>query len=143
MPPTQSLITIAFAIALVVFFLSMRFLNRFAAARHLKYIAPLEAKSSRIVRADQVWKLLHAVLRILWIIIFVILVYAYLAYLLGLFPWTRALSTRLSGLVSDRLLTVGVAILDALPDLLLVAVLILITRYVLEDSALVLRCPEG
>ncbi len=129
-------VTIAFAIALVVFFLSMRFLNRFAAARHLKYIAPLEAKSSRIVRADQVWKLLHAVLRILWIIIFVILVYAYLAYLLGLFPWTRALSTRLSDLVGDRLLTVGVAILDALPDLLLVAVLILITRYVLKIARL-------
>ena len=56
-------ITVAFALALVVFFLFMRFLNRFAAARHLKYIAPLEAKSSRIVRADQVWKLLHAILR--------------------------------------------------------------------------------
>ena len=124
--------TVGFAVVLVVFFLFMRFLNRFAAARHLKYIAPLEAKSSRIVRADQVWKLLHAILRTLWIIIFVILAYGYLAYLLGLFPWTRALSVRLSGLVGDRLLTVGVAILDALPDLLLVAILILLTRYVLK-----------
>jgi small-conductance mechanosensitive channel len=129
--------TLAFAIALVVFFLFMRFLNRFAAARHLKYIAPLEAKSSRIVRADQVWKLLRAVLRTLWVIIFVILVYAYLEYLLGLFPWTRELSIRLSGLVSDRLLTVGVAILDALPDLLLIAILILITRYVLKITRMV------
>ncbi len=129
-------ITIAFAIALVVFFLFMRFLNRFAAARHLKYIAPLEAKSSRIVRADQVWKLLRAILRTLWVIIFVILVYAYLEYLLGLFPWTRALSIRLSGLVSDRLLSVGVAILDALPDLLLIAILIFMTRYVLKITRL-------
>ena len=129
-------ITIAFAIALVVFFLFMRFLNRFAAARHLKYIAPLEAKSSRIVRADQVWKLLRTVLWTLWVIIFVILIYAYLEYLLGLFPWTRALSIRLSGLVSDRLLTVGVAILDALPDLLLIAILVFITRYVLKITRL-------
>ena len=72
----------------------------------------------------------------LWVIIFVILVYAYLEYLLGLFPWTRALSIRLSGLVSDRLLTVGVAILDALPDLLLIAILVFITRYVLKITRL-------
>jgi hypothetical protein len=89
-----------------------------------------------VSRRDQVWKLLRAILRTLWVIIFVILVYAYLEYLLGLFPWTRALSIRLSGLVSDRLLTIGVAILDALPDLLLIAILIFITRYALKITRL-------
>jgi small-conductance mechanosensitive channel len=128
--------TIAFAVALALLFVFMRFFNRFAAARHQQYIAPLEVKSSRIVRADRVWRLLHTMLRGFWILVFVILSCLYLEYLLGLFPWTRALSDRLSDLITDRLVSVGVAILDAIPDLLLVAILILITRYVLKITRL-------
>jgi small-conductance mechanosensitive channel len=128
--------TIAFALALVLLLAFMRSFNRFAAARHQKYIAPLEAKSSRILRADQIWRLLHAVLRGFWILVGVILFYAYLNFLLGLFPCTRAFSNRLSDLVGDPVLTAGVAILEAIPDLILVLILIVITRYLLRLTRL-------
>lgn len=128
--------TIAFALALVLLLVFMRSFNRFAATRHQKYIAPLEAKSSRILRADQIWRLLHAVLRGFWILAGVILFYAYLNFLLSLFPWTRAFSDRLSDLVGDRVLTAGVAILEAIPDLILVLILIVITRYLLRLTRL-------
>jgi len=128
--------TIAFALALVLLLAFMRSFNRFAAARHQKYIAPLEAKSSRILRADQIWRLLHAVLRGFWILAGVILFYAYLNFLLSLFPWTRAFSDGLSDLVGDRVLTAGVAILEAIPDLILVLILIVITRYLLRLTRL-------
>jgi small-conductance mechanosensitive channel len=124
--------TVVFALALAVLLVFMRSFNRFAAARHQKYLAPLEAKSSRVVRADQVWRMLHTVLSGFWILAVVILSYVYLDFLLGLFPWTRAISNRLSDLVGERLLSAGGAILDAIPDLILVFILILITRYVLR-----------
>jgi small-conductance mechanosensitive channel len=124
--------TIVFALALALLLVFMRFFSRFAAARHRKYIAPLEARSSRVVRADQIWRLVHAVLRGFSILAAVILSYVYLEFLLRLLPWTRALSNRLYDLVSERLLSAGVAILHAIPDLILVLILILITRYVLK-----------
>ncbi len=128
--------TLVFALAIALFLVFVRSFNRFAAARHQKYIAPIEAKSSSIVRADQIWRVLHAVLGALWVLLAVILSYVYLDFVLGLFPWTRGFSARLSDLVNERLQTAGVAILEAVPDLILVLIVIVITRYVLKMTRL-------
>jgi small-conductance mechanosensitive channel len=128
--------TLVFALAIALLLGFARSFNRYAAARHQKYTAPIEARSSRLVRADQIWRLLHALLWGLWVLVAVVLSYVYLVFLLSLFPWTRAFSTRLSDLMSERLQTVGVAILEAVPDLILVLIVIVITRYALKMTRL-------
>jgi small-conductance mechanosensitive channel len=62
----------------------------------------------------------------------VLLILTYLNLGLSFFPWTRAISQHLLGYVKATLVTMGYAILDQIPGLTFIAILFLITRYVLK-----------
>jgi small-conductance mechanosensitive channel len=67
--------------------------------------------------------------RVAWI---VVIAYFSLNIVLGFFPWTRALSKRVLSIVLDPLRSMGTAFVDALPGLVFIAVLWIVTRYVLK-----------
>jgi small-conductance mechanosensitive channel len=62
----------------------------------------------------------------------VVLLYVWLLYVFSRFPWTRGISAAVVGYILDPLRAVGAATLAALPDLFYLAVIALITRYVIK-----------
>ncbi|HZW35620.1 MAG: mechanosensitive ion channel family protein, partial [Deltaproteobacteria bacterium] len=60
------------------------------------------------------------------------LAYAWLLYVLSLFPWTRGISAAILGYILDPLRGFGVAVLAALPDLFVLAIIGCITGYFLK-----------
>lgn len=100
--------------------------------RFRKRIEDLEVKSLRIVRAHQLWAAATAVVRLVRTLLVLVLLYAYLNLVLGLFPWTRGLARDLLSLVGDPLIAMGGAFVAYLPKLFFLIILVIIARFVLK-----------
>jgi small-conductance mechanosensitive channel len=102
---------------------AQRFAERGAAAVRLRKVEFMQAESVR--------QLVRAMVRLAyWLLVFAILYY-YLQYALRLFPWTRPLGERLLDLFVNPLRTLGLGLVESLPDLLFLVVLAIVTRYLL------------
>ncbi len=99
-------------------------------------IHALEIQSFEIVRAEQIWAVLRGLSRWSWIVFVLLLAYLYLNFVLGLFPWTRVLAGYLFGLLVNPLRKIGTALIGIIPDLVFIAILFVITRYVLKVTRL-------
>jgi len=96
---------------------------------HLK---ALEAQSARFLKAQQLANALRGAIKIVYMLLKVALVFFYLNFVLGLYPWTRLFAARLFDLILGPMRTMVLAILDAVPDLVFIAMLILVIRYILK-----------
>jgi small-conductance mechanosensitive channel len=101
--------------------------------RHFQsHMKELEARSFRVLSVEELKSTCHRGLRAVHVVIALVLVLASLNYALSLFPWTRLLARQGAALLVDPLRTMGHGLLDALPGLAFIAILIIITRYVLK-----------
>lgn len=130
-------------IATVVFLLALwatrwifRRINQTLEVRYRERISRLEARTFRLLDAEQLWALLRGVVRAVKILALLALVYLYLNLVLALFPWTRPLANRLTEWLIDPLLTITRGVIAAIPDLIFVLIIIVITRYVLKMARL-------
>jgi small-conductance mechanosensitive channel len=55
--------------------------------------------------------------------------YAYLNYVLALFPWTRSLGRSLFAMAIDPLRTMALGFIGIIPNLVFIAILVVVTRY--------------
>jgi hypothetical protein len=121
---------------LVLLLLALRRLFRWleivAERRFESRIEGLEAQSFHLLRARQVLTALHTILKTLSVVSVLVLVYVYLNFVLGLYPWSRPLAQYLFALFLHPLYTIGTAVLTTLPNLVFVAILVMLTRYVLR-----------
>ncbi len=135
-----SLYTIgATVLLLAVLWLGRSVHRRIDAAMERRYkskIHGLEIQSFEIVRAERIWGGLQGLVRWSWIILALSVAYLYLHFVLGLFPWTRALAGDLLGFVVNPLRTMGAAFIDIIPNIAFIAILIVITRYVVKMTRL-------
>jgi small-conductance mechanosensitive channel len=92
----------------------------------------LENKSFSLIQATKLWKAYHVFFKILWTVFVIILIAAFINYLLGLFPWTSGLEAYLLKILLDPILSFGKGILTLIPDLIFLAVIYLVARYVLK-----------
>jgi len=97
-----------------------------------RHIESLEAKSLRIVQAEQIWSALRAALKVVRILFMLFLFYIYLNSVLGLFPWTRLLARTLLYYVINPLTTMGSAVIEYLPKLFFLLILVIVVRYILK-----------
>lgn len=111
---------------------AMKRLDGFLERRVKARLAGIEEKSLRILSAAQLWQTLRGLRSLLWTLIVLSAALVYLAFLLQLFPWTRWIGVRLFDLLFDPLRTIGMGILDAIPDLLFLAVLVIVVRFALK-----------
>ena len=88
--------------------------------------------SFELVQEVRIVGILVALARWFRILTTVVLVYSWLLYVLSLFPWTRRIATAIIGYILTPLRDFGAAILTALPDLFVIAVIVFITRYVIK-----------
>jgi small-conductance mechanosensitive channel len=119
------------ALVALVIWLSRRAQKAFETT-YRQRVQSVGIQSFQIVRAEQIWVVLRRALGAVRAIVILGLVFVFLEYVLGLFPWTRGASSRLFRYVLDPLGTMGWGIANAIPDLLFLVILFLITRAVLK-----------
>jgi len=92
----------------------------------------LEAHSFRLVQAKKISAALRGLIVSLRVLAIMVVVYGYLHVVLELYPWSRSLSHQLSAIFLDPLANMGASFLNELPNLVFLAILTLVTRYLLK-----------
>ncbi len=126
-------------IATAIFFGLIKLLNRFFPLLYRwlrqapgKLIPPIRIQSLEIVSGDKVAKLLLTLARGVRVALYAVLVYIYLSVVFSFFPWTRGLGATLFNYVLEPLRDMGLAFVSYIPDLIFIAVVIAVTRYLLK-----------
>src|SRR5208337_2398386 len=126
------LATIVFITFLVLLFKLFRRLKDLMETRYKAKIHSINIKSVEIVHARRVTALLHGTMNLVRLLILLIIIYIYLHLVLSFFPWTRPFANQLLGYVLVPLKIIGRALIGNIPNLIFIAVLAIITRYVLK-----------
>jgi hypothetical protein len=63
--------------------------------RYRARIERFEDRAQHIINVDQVWRVLTGLLNVAWVVGIAVMLYAYLNYVLALFPWTRGFAKSL------------------------------------------------
>ena len=125
---------------LVALLFAMRWLFRWmerAVERHFQsHLKELEARSFKLLSVEELKSAWHNGLRAVHVLVGLVLVIACLDYALSLFPWTRQAARRGAALFIDPLTTMWTGLVDALPGLVFIAILVIVTRYVLRLTQL-------
>jgi small-conductance mechanosensitive channel len=124
---TAALVLLVFAVIWI-----FRKLDQLLEKRFKRRIEELEAKSQRILRAQQVWSALKVALRVTRTLLLLLLIYVFLNFVLSLFPWTRHIANILLGYIISPLKIIGEGFVDYLPSLFFLIVLFLLIRYLLR-----------
>ncbi|MDH4236511.1 MAG: mechanosensitive ion channel family protein, partial [Nitrospira sp.] len=97
---------------------------------------PVKIQRVELLSADQLAAALTGTAKTIRILAILILIYIYLTTVLGIFPWTRSISAALFTAVLSTLQTIGQAFATYVPDLVSIAVIVVVTRYILKVIAL-------
>lgn len=97
-------------------------------------IDELEARTFRVLDAKHLWVALLGFVRGIWVVALVAVVYLYLEFVLSLFPWSRPLSNLLTDWLLGPLRTVVDAVLYAIPGLIIIALIVVLTRFLLKAA---------
>ena len=118
------------AVATVVFLFAVWGLVRLTGALRRSMAARVSARVARLgvidsdgLSADNLSRAVGAVLLLLRVMLILVLLDYYLTFVLGLFPWTRAISNRLLGYAFTPIRSVVLALVGYLPKLLFLIVI--------------------
>ena len=123
-------------LVLVLFLYHLLFPRLYTGIRGLgeTRIRSIRVGSYELFRASRVASTLVALVRWFRILTTALLFYSWLLYVLSLFPWTRGISAAVIGYILDPLKAFGAALLAYLPDLFVLAIIGVITRYIIKFS---------
>ena len=124
--------TVACVALLFLFKKLLRRLDTLIETRYLERIHSIHIKSIEIIQAQRVRALIQGALTVIRFIFISVLLFAYVHLLLSFFPWTRPFAGRLLGYLLVPLRVIGNGVVKHIPNLLFIAVLTLITRFVLK-----------
>ncbi len=124
--------TLGLLVAAYGLFRLRRWVRRRVERRYSGVVHDLSFQSLQVIKAEHMWRVFQGALTLLWGILVVALFYAYLRFTLGLFPWTRGLSNGLVTLAVDPLRFLGQQLIAQVPNLVFLAILFLITRFVIR-----------
>jgi small-conductance mechanosensitive channel len=119
------------AVAVLVVWLSRRAQTALEAL-YQRRVQSVGIQSFQVVRAEQILLALRRALVGARAIAIFVLAFVYLQYVLALFPWTRATGNQLLGYLLHPLGIMGRGAAGAIPDILFLAVLFFVTRYLLK-----------
>lgn len=128
--------SVVFVVALWLVLALMRRLRNFADRRYKDHVHDVAIQSFRIVHAKQIWTGVTTLLRWCSWLAAGIVTYLYIEYVLSLFPWTREFARHLLDLLLDPLTAMARAAWAALPDVIFIAVVYFIVRYLLRLTRL-------
>ncbi len=108
-----------------------RSLDRIVVRQLQSRLKALEKQSARFIRAQQLARLLRALIKAVHAVLLALTLYFYLNFVLGLYPWTRPFADWLFDLILTPLRSMGAGVLATIPDLVFLVILFFVTRYVL------------
>jgi small-conductance mechanosensitive channel len=126
------LATILALVTLAVILRVIRSVIRWLERRYTGRVKALSIRSFELVRVERLWFVLRGTLRFVGGISLVVVAVGYLRYTLALFPWTAGAASQIDGWVLAPLALLGSGLLAKIPDLVFLAVLIVIVRYALR-----------
>ena len=141
-----ALSAIATVVYLGLLFLLVRFHRRLAAnaeataERRLQKISSTDLNSVRDSRAAQIVR--HVVM-VATVLTAAVVTYMWLTFVLRRIPFTRALGESLRGILLDVIVNGALAVARAMPDLLMVGLIAVITRVLVRLSNLVFQAAEA
>jgi len=109
-----------------------RKINRRIEERFTGWKKGLHIQSFEIVRADKISELLKGCGRGIRLILVLICLYIYLQFVLGFFPLTRPIADQVFAYVLSPLKTIGKGFILQIPNLIFIAILVLLVKYVLK-----------
>jgi len=132
--------TAALSLSVYLVVLAFRRVDRLLEKRYKTTVEGLHLKTFRILESEQIWSGIRASNRLLRTLLIIFLLFIYRQFVLGLFPWTKTLSSRLLWLTLDPLQTMGLAVIEAVPNLTFLLILAIIIRYALKLQEMYFRC---
>ena len=126
------LASVIFVGAIVLVLRSWRKIKTMVERRLAKRIPSVKVQTFQILSARQIWNALSLLGELIGILAFLISCYLYLQFTLRLFPWTQALAERLLTYILEPLIVIGNAIGAEIPNLILIFLVLVITRYALK-----------
>jgi small-conductance mechanosensitive channel len=95
-------------------------------------VQDLASKTHHLFHPHQLWTLVAGLLRFLRIVAYLTLTYFYLNAVLGLYPWTRPFARTLFRFVVNPLESLWLGFVSALPNLIFLVILWVLTTYLLK-----------
>lgn len=119
------------ALLFLVFWLMKKF-NLILESKLKTKIENLESRSFQLVKSNQLWLSLYGLIKGLKFLAVLIIVFIYLQYVLGLYPWTRFVSISLIDFFITPVSAVGTALLNFIPNLAFLIVIFFVAKYILK-----------
>ena len=127
-----ALATLGLLVGLWLGLRALRLVRRTLDERYRSRLHDVRFQTIELVRAEHLWQGLNRVFTALAVLLALLLGYAYLEYVLLLFPWTRGLGLRLSDMLLGPVAALGLGALGYIPNLVFLVVLALVTRALLR-----------
>jgi len=120
------------AVALIALWWLRRHVDR-GLEKHVRArVQSVGISTFEIVRAERLWGLVRGLLRAVEALAALVLLYAYLEYVLGLFPGSRGIANQLAGWVVGPVETIARGVVAVIPNLIFLAILFVIVRWLLR-----------
>jgi hypothetical protein len=126
-------------IAALLMFASHRAFRLLEKAAEQRFKPQLEGRpilALQLFQSKQLWTALHSFLKALRVLSVLVIFYVYLSFVLDLYPWSQPLAQQLFAIFLNPLYTLGTSFLGALPNLAFLAILFVLTRYLLKATRL-------
>lgn len=124
-------------LTVLLLFVIVRLLRRLTArieSRYQSAIRHIEEGSFQVISAHSIWTAVHLAARIVGLVAAAALLYVYLHFALSLYPWTRGLAVNLRELTLAPVLALGRQLLGSIPNLLVIALIVVATRYLISAA---------
>jgi small-conductance mechanosensitive channel len=102
-------------------------------------IRSIRIQRLELLSAQRITEILQAACRLIGVTLLLVITYAYLSVVLSFFPWTRGFSSALVGYVVSVAAVAARAIMAEIPNLFMIGIIALISRYVIKFCGLIFR----
>ncbi len=105
---------------------------KLVALRGGTFIPAIRIQNVEVVSADRITDALLWLTQVIRVLVLILLLEVYASSVLGSFPWTRDLAGELIGYLVKPLIAIGQAFIKHVPNLISIAVIVLVTHYIVK-----------
>ncbi|OYD60537.1 UNVERIFIED_ORG: mechanosensitive ion channel-like protein [Burkholderia sp. CF145] len=124
--------TALLALVIAVLLVLNRWLDKALSRRLKSRVHAIGIQSFEILRSETIWKAFHYLMRVIGVATIVASTYAYLHYVLALFPWTRSIANGLFAVAAGAVEHMGKSAGAMIPDILILAIIYYLSQLVLR-----------
>ena len=127
-----ALATVVALLALIAVIRLSRRWARLLEARFTERVKSVTVRSFEVVREERIRFVVNGAIRFIRLVVLSVVVFVYARFILGVIPWTHGAASQVDGWVLQPIGTLGRGLVAELPDLIFLAVLFIVIRYVLR-----------